>query len=328
MSPEIWTMGELLVEVMRPRPDMPLRAPGELLGPYPSGAPAIFIDTVARLGHAAGIVGSVGADDFGRCLLDRLRRDGVDCRLVEVVQRATTGVAFVAYSSDGSREFIFHLASSAAAMARAPAASQLAAPAFFHVMGCSLMASEPFRAEILKTMTALADLGARISFDPNLRLELLGARGLGEIVAPVLERCAVLEPGVEELKALAGEASVEAAVERLFERPRLEVIALKRGADGSTIFTRERSFDLGVHPVTSVDPTGAGDAFDAGFLCGLLEGRPLEDCARLATAAAALTAAAFGPMEGDIRPETVGALTQQRLTPTAPSGGSAPARTR
>ena len=63
---EIWTMGELLVEIMRPRPDMGLRDVREFLGPYPSGAPAISIDTAARLGHTAGIFGGVGTDEFGR----------------------------------------------------------------------------------------------------------------------------------------------------------------------------------------------------------------------------------------------------------------------
>jgi tagatose kinase len=74
--------------------------------------------------------------------------------------------------------------------------------------------------------------------------------------------------------------------------------------------TKAAGIDLGVYPVAAVDPTGAGDAFDA-FLCGRLEGRPLEERARLATAAAVLDTAAFGPMESDIRPETVSRLMQQ-----------------
>ena len=50
---EVWTMGEMLVEIMRPDEGMELHKSGLFLGPYPSGAPAIFIDTVARLGHSA-----------------------------------------------------------------------------------------------------------------------------------------------------------------------------------------------------------------------------------------------------------------------------------
>ena len=53
---EIWTMGELLVEVMRPRRGMSLSQAAEFLGPFPSGATGIFIDTVARLGHSAAII--------------------------------------------------------------------------------------------------------------------------------------------------------------------------------------------------------------------------------------------------------------------------------
>ncbi len=81
--PSIWTMGEILVEIMRPYGrGCRSTGSGEFLGPFPSGAPAIFIDTVARLGHAAGIIGGVGADDFRRCVLDRLQADGVDSRNV------------------------------------------------------------------------------------------------------------------------------------------------------------------------------------------------------------------------------------------------------
>ena len=311
--PGIWTMGELLVEIMRPRADMSLRTAGEFLGPFPSGAPAIFIDTAARLGHEAGIIGGVGNDDFGRCLLDRLRQDGVDCRFVAVIDGIATGVAFVTYRKDGSRQFIYHIGNTPAAMQTAPDVSGLAPPAFFHVMGCSLLASDTFRAEILKAVAAFAARGARISFDPNLRVELLGPRGLEEVVQPVLARCAVLQPGVEELLMLAGERTVEGAVRRMFTHAQMEVIALKRGARGCTIYTRERSFDLGVYAVEPVDPTGAGDAFDAGFLCGLVEKRPLEECARLATAAAALNTAAFGPMEGKIDSRTVGEMMRHPL---------------
>ena len=75
---EIMTMGEIIVEILRDGVDKPLDKAEVFRGPYPSGAPAIFIDTVARLGHKAAIVGGVGVDDFGKCLLNRLEGDGVD----------------------------------------------------------------------------------------------------------------------------------------------------------------------------------------------------------------------------------------------------------
>jgi sugar/nucleoside kinase (ribokinase family) len=99
---------------------------------------------------------------------------------------------------------------------------------------------------------------------------------------------------------LSGQPTIEAAVEKLFVNPKLEIIALKRGSKGCTVFTRDGRFDLGVHQIDPIDPTGAGDSFDAAFLCGLIEKKSVEECARMATAAAALNTSAFGPMEGKI----------------------------
>ena len=75
---DIIIMGEMLVEIMREKTDMPLYEAHTFQGPFPSGAPAICIDTVARLGCITAIIGGVERDDFGKCLLDRLKKDGVD----------------------------------------------------------------------------------------------------------------------------------------------------------------------------------------------------------------------------------------------------------
>jgi len=293
-------MGEILVEIMRPKSGQQLYDTAEFLGPFPSGAPAIFIDTVARLGHRAGIIGAVAEDDFGFCVLERLRRDGVDLRFVEHIPNQTTAVAFVTYFKDGSRKFIFHIDGTPAVMARFPEKSARKGFGFFHVMGCSLMANTAFRNEIFKAIERFHDRGFQISFDPNIRPELLGDLDLIEIVGPVMERCAVLLPGEAELKLLSDDRDLDGAITRLFERPALKYIILKRGKEGATVYTREGAIDTPCFKVQEIDPTGAGDCFDAGFLCGLLEGKSLLDCGKMASAAGALNAAAFGPMEGDI----------------------------
>ena len=68
MEPQVIALGELLVEVMRVDVDQPLSRPGAFVGPFPSGAPAIFIDAVARLGVSTGFIGVVGRDAFGQCV--------------------------------------------------------------------------------------------------------------------------------------------------------------------------------------------------------------------------------------------------------------------
>lgn len=295
----------MLVEIMRPEADMPLGEPGAFMGPYPSGAPAIFIDTAAKMGTKAGMVGCVGSDAFGRCLTERFLRDGVDSRFVKTSDSAATAVAFVSYQWDGSRSFIFHMGNTPAVEAVCPPEAELGPIDAFHVMGCSLTASPAFRDEILK-MVELADRkGALISFDPNIRPELLKGQDFMAFAEPVMRHCRVLMPGVDELLLLTGKTDVREAVDAVLNNGVTEIVALKRGKRGCTIHTRERSFGLGVYSVIPRDPTGAGDSFDAAFLCALLDGRPLEECARIATAAASINTAAFGPMEGDVTMDNI-----------------------
>ena len=302
----VWTMGELLCEIMRPGIDMPLDKAGVFHGPFPSGAPAIFIDTIARLGHSAGIVGGVGKDDFGKCLTDRLEKDGVDCSQVTQYDDGTTGVAFVTYFKDGSRRFLYHFPDTPATRPTAPDISALGDDVrYFHIMGCSLAAKREFGLEILKLMRALAAKGAKISFDPNIRLELMKNESGRQMVLEVMELCNVFLPGVSELLKISRKDTVEDAVKACFDNPALEVIALKNGSNGCTVYTRNDTVSLGVYTVPVIDSTGAGDCFDGAFLCGLLEGKSIRESAEIASAAAALNTAVLGPMEGDISRETV-----------------------
>ena len=195
---KIWTMGEMLVEIMRPSEGVELYEHGSFLGPFPSGAPAICVDTVAKLGHKAGIIGGVGDDDFGKCILKRLEADGVNCQYVLKSKKNSTGVAFVTYFEDGSRKFIFHMGNTPAVEAKAPIEKDVEKADFFHIMGCSLMANEKFSKEILKTMEMFRKKGAKISFDPNVRPELFTPESL-RIIREVLKVCNVYLPGAEEL---------------------------------------------------------------------------------------------------------------------------------
>lgn len=305
---EVWTMGEILVEIMRKRRGAQLYEPEDFSGPYPSGAPAICIDTVAKLGHTAGIIGGVGADDFGKCLLDRFEQDGVDTRFVLRSDKGATACAFVTYFEDDSRKFIFHIGDTPAVRAKAPDLRNEKDAKYFHIMGCSLMADAAFAGEIIKTMHAFKALGAEISFDPNIRPELLGNSDAMGLIHEVLGNCSVLMPGMGELLMITGKPSVEEAVAACFERPAIKIIAVKDGSRGCKIYTRDETVKVGIYPVTVKDETGAGDCFDAAFLCGLIDGKPIRDIARQASVAAALNTAEFGPMEGKMDREVVDRL--------------------
>lgn len=311
---EVICMGDILVEIMRPEAGIPLNREGYFRGPFPSGAPAIFIDTVAKMDHTAAIIGGVGDDDFGHYTIDRMRADGVDCRFIHLSDRLSTGCAFVTYFEDGSRKFIFHMGNSAAAEVDIPDISDMDDLKYFHIMGTSLADNPKFADGIVGLMRAAVKKGAKVSFDPNLRFELIRDRRVYEIIDGIVGNTAVLLPGKEELMIITGEDSVEKAIKKAFENPVLEVIALKNGSKGSIIYTRENSFESDIYTIDVADATGAGDSYAGGFIAGLLENRPLEECAKMAAACGALNCAAFGPMEGKISPEIVWKMIEERET--------------
>jgi len=295
--PDILTAGEILVEVMRTEDDVPLDVQGRFYGPFPSGAPAIFIDQAASLGHTAGIVGTVGDDEFGHKTLKRLAIDGVDVSYTSVDPEYATAVAFVSYRKDGSRKFLYHIPNAAAGRIRMPPMDRLAGVKLFHVMGCSLMISETVREVINTIAEAVKTAGGLVSFDPNIRVELLRGETLDAIIGKILSLTDVLPPGEKELMQITKKSTVEEAAELLFGK-NLGVLVIKQGKKGARFMDGSTDITLPAIQISEVDPTGAGDAFDAGFVCGWLEGLGAEKSLLRANSCGALNASYFGPMEG------------------------------
>ena len=298
MALEVVAIGEALVEVMRTRIDDPLDKPSEFVGPFPSGAPAIFADQAARLGHKVRFIGAVGDDDFGTCLLHRLQADGLDVTLCPRVPDRATGVAFVTYFSDGNRRFLYHIAHAAAGQMPDLSEDYFQGVKFLHICGSSLSVSEEMREKCYQAVEFTKAAGGRVSFDPNLRPELLGGEEvLRRICSPVVGASYVVLPSGAEAELLSGVSGADEACRALLDRGP-EVVALKRGAEGCTVITKDEKIDAPAFQVEALDPTGAGDCFDAGFVVGLLEGLPLEEVGKLANACGALGATRKGPMEG------------------------------
>ncbi len=298
MAPEIVSLGEVVVEFMRPQPNMPLNTAGEFLGPFPSGAPANYIDGVARLGGCAGFIGVVGSDGFGEVNRRRLRRDGVDMTHLRTAEGWTTGIAFVAYRADGSREFIFHFAQSAAAKLGPEDIDPgyLKDCRLLHISGSALSFSASARDACYKAIEIVHNAGGCISFDPNLRVELMSPSQALALCRPVLDVASVVLPGAEEAILLTGVPDTEDACRALLDPA--EAVALKLGSAGSKVFTAAGAELVPSIPVDEVDPTGAGDGYAAGFTVAYLEGKPWRECARLANIVGALAVTRVGPMEG------------------------------
>ena len=295
---EILSIGELIVEIMRKDVDAPLDVAADFTGPYPSGAPAIMADQAARLGHSVGFIGAVGDDDFGLCLTRRLSEDGMDTSYISRLASPATGCAFVTYFSDGNRKFVFHIGNSAAGQMPEPDPRAFEGVKWLHVCGSTLSASEDMRQKCYRACELTVQAGGKVSFDPNLRPELLGGEeALRRVCGPVLQHAALVLPSASEAEVLTGKGNAEEACQALLDGG-CEVVALKRGADGCTVYAPGQKIEVPSFKVDAVDPTGAGDCFDGGFVTGLLEGLPLLDVARLANACGGLGATKKGPMEG------------------------------
>lgn len=294
----IITLGEILGEIMADTPGHGFAEPMALTGPYPSGAPAIYISQVARMGVACGIISAVGADDFGRVNLNRLRADRVDVSAVQVDSTRPTGSAFVRYRPDGARDFVFNIAHSACAAIAIGAAGQalLAGARHLHVVGSSL-AIGSVQAMAVAAARQVRAQGGTVSFDPNLRKEVLDQPGLREAVAQMLGLADVFLPsGDEVFLGSEGRDVATAAAGHLARGVR--AVVWKRGAAGASYFDADGRLDQAGFAVDEVDPTGAGDCFAGAFTALWCEGVASDVALRMAAAAGALAVTKRGPMAG------------------------------
>ncbi|QFI68749.1 tagatose kinase [Sinorhizobium alkalisoli] len=295
---KIVTIGEILVEIMATERGEGFNRPLSLVGPFPSGAPAIFIDQAGKFGQPCGMVSCVGDDDFGRVNLDRLKQDGVDISGITIDPDVATGSAFVRYRHDGSRDFVFNIKHSASGRtALTESAKKLIEGSdHLHVMGTSLF-SAAIVETILTAMAIVKGRGGTVSFDPNVRPEMLGLPGLRGAFQSIFARCDLFLPSGSELFLFTDAKDEAGAIAEILGRG-VQAIVVKNGADGATYHDGRQTLRQAAFKVREVDPTGAGDCFGAVFVSCWLRGMPPDDALRYAAASGARAVERQGPMEG------------------------------
>ncbi|MBB4288397.1 fructokinase [Rhizobium leguminosarum] len=292
-------VGEILVEIVATTVGDGFLEAQPLVGPFASGAPAIFISQCGRLGGKAAMVGAVGDDDFGRVNTDRLKRDGVDVSAISIDPDYPTGSAFVRYRKDGSRDFVYNIATSAAARFgwSQTVGDLIDRSGHLHVMGSAL--SVPSAREVIdKAVDIVKARGGTLSVDPNIRKELKLDGDTERRFSKLVAMADLLLPSGEELERAAGVEGEAEAIRRLFEIGVKEVV-LKRGADGATYFGGQGDrIDAPAFVVQEVDPTGAGDCFGGAYLTCRRLGMSQQQALTYASAAGARNVTVLGPMEG------------------------------
>jgi sugar/nucleoside kinase (ribokinase family) len=301
----IGSVGELLVEFICSEKDGRNLQAASYIGPFPSGAPGIFIDQAARVAAAFGgravFAGAVGDDAFGSVLLQRLIADGVDPTLIRVVHGVPTGTAFVSYNGDGSRDFVFNIAHSAAAhlpdVAEIEAGFVAAGVNVLHISG-TMLGDPGMRAQAVDLSERLHARGVAISIDPNIRMELMSDQGYLTAVRQIIALASYVLPSDADAELLfPGKTFADWSAQLLAGVA--QTVVLKRGDQGCIGRDATGTEVLNAHPVTVVDPTGAGDCFCATFVTLMVAGQSMHRALALANAAGALAVARLGPMEGN-----------------------------
>ncbi len=235
----------------------------------------------------------VGDDAFGRLLLDLWRDEGVAVEGVGVDAEAPTGVYFVTHGEHG-HEFSYLRAGSAAARMRpADLPDAIRDTRLLHASGISLAISSSACDAVLAAIAAAKESGARIAFDPNLRLKLWPLARARAITLATIAQCDIFLPSVDETRTLSGLQTPEDLLTWCHERG-AALVALKCGAEGVWVSDGTRRQHIAAHVVELKDATGAGDCFDGAFCTRLMAGDDAFAAARYANAAAALATTGYG----------------------------------
>jgi sugar/nucleoside kinase (ribokinase family) len=252
------------------------------------GSGAIVAAGGARLGLRVGFCGVVGDDHFGRFLHDELERRGVDVGGLVVDETRPTGVTVVLARAD-DRAILTHAGTIPDLRIELIDPARLERARHVHVS--SYFLQERLAAELPALFDRVRAHGATTSVDPNWDPAERWDGGLRDLLGHV----DVLLPNATEATHIADVPVLDDAVLWLAERA--GVVVAKAGADGAVAAHGERLVRAGAPTVDALDTTGAGDAFDAGYLASMLAGDPLERSLEIANACGALSTRAVGGVD-------------------------------
>ncbi|NOY82106.1 MAG: carbohydrate kinase [Kiritimatiellaeota bacterium] len=276
------------------------------------GAPANFAYHARRLGLDAYIVSAVGADALGEDAVRRLDILEVRRDYLAVSSKYPTGTVTVELDPAGHPTFKIHEHVAWDHIPWTPALGRLAARLDAVCFGSLCQRCAESRRTVLRFLGSVGP-GCIRAFDINLRQNWYSR----EVIETSLALADVLKLNHEELPVVSEMFGLHGAeddvLEALLEQWDLELVALTRGAQGSVLRTSHERVDHPGIPVRVVDTVGAGDAFTATLVAGLLEGRPLKQISKEANRLGAYVAGQPGATPPPISVSSPGAAGTQNL---------------
>jgi 2-dehydro-3-deoxygluconokinase len=257
---------------------------------------------LSRLGHRARWISRLGEDEFGNAMQSFIRGEGVDVSYVTRDNTAPTGVYFKEFRRlNDTRVYYYRKESAASKMSTEllPEEAILDA-AYLHITGITPALSESCRSMLEKAIRIAKENGKKIVFDPNIRLKIWTDEDEARhFIKKYASESNIVLPGVTEAEFLFGACTPEEYVDQ-FHALGVETVIMKLGKEGALISSQSvpKTRIPGFFVERVIDPIGAGDAFAAGVLSGLLDELPLEEAVLRGNALGAMATMVNGDVEG------------------------------
>jgi len=245
-----------------------------------------------KLGISAAVVGRVGGDIFGRIVTDLLREYGMDVSGILISPESDTSQTLIVNVAGQDRRFIHTVGANAEFRATDFPTDIMTACKVLYLGGYLLMPNV-LQEELLPVFAAARQAGARTMLD----VATPGPADYLSRLDQLLPHVDVFLPNHHEGEMITGEADPLRQA-KIFRRLGAGTVVITMGADGAILANESQCLRAGRYPVDFVDGTGSGDAFDAGYIYGLLHDMDAESCLRWASAVGASCVRAIGTTPG------------------------------
>ncbi len=245
---------------------------------FHGGAAANFAVAASRLGLKVGIIGCVGNDYFGKKAIEELEKEGVITNFIRMVNEKITGMVCVIVEKNGNRRML--------AYRGANEYLDKVVDEFIDKIHCKYVQLCNVNKRVFtKVKEKIRKM--KISLDPGGRIVELSLNDLEGIDLLLLNEV--------ECKKLTNMNYKEGA--KLLSKY-VNIVVVKIGEKGAYLFDGNKEIEMPAIKVNVVDTTGAGDAFNAGFITGLIKGLSLKECLHWGIATASLKIQKKGARNG------------------------------
>jgi len=300
---DVLAIGETLVDLISEKEVDTLRD-ADTFRKYLGGAPANIAANVAKLGGRSAVISKIGTDTLGQFLLAELRRHGVSTDYLIVDHRVGTSFILIARSS-GTPDFEPYRNGDYMLEPCEVDEGAIVRSRVVHASAFAL-SREPGRSAVREALRLGKKHGKIISLDPNYSPRIWPDRSEAlEVLNEMLSYATLTKPSLDDAQRLFGRGCEPEVYIGRFHDMGASVVVFTMGSKGILVSQDGRVSHIPGRPVRVEDATGAGDAFWAGFLMALLDGRPLEQCALFAREIVEIKLATVGPLPADIDPAEI-----------------------